>query len=116
MNIQFMTKANNGIPTGEVDWKGRPVYKYRPDYDEMIANATGEEEANALRRAKETMEKMNDGFTFEIVFTAIATHVDPWTCAHPPTWQVLQHPWYRDQHAYWPKEMMIEEIEKTYQN
>lgn len=114
MNIQFMTAERNGTPTGETNWNGEPRYTYKPDYDAMLANATCEEEAEAIRSAEEVMNKYNSGFTFEIVFTAIALSVDPYTCEHTMKWQVLQHPWHRENGKKVSQEAMLKKIEETF--
>ncbi|MBQ1569901.1 MAG: hypothetical protein IIZ78_02160 [Clostridiales bacterium] len=90
MNIQFMTMRNNGIPTGRVDWRGNPVYKYLPNYDEMLKNASCEEERECILSAKDlTDSKLLEGFNFEIVYTAYTS--DGYG---KKKWQFLQHPWY----------------------
>ena len=112
MNIQFMTAERNGIPTGEKNWNGEPKYKYIPDYDDMIANASCKEEAEAINEARKTMERFGEGFAFEIVYTAIAPHVDFYTGERSDRWEVLQHPWYRTENGYYSKESMIKDIEE----
>lgn len=107
MNIQFMTIKDNGIPTGEFNWKGEPQYRYIPDWDKLIEHASCEEEIEAIKKAKELCEKTSfEGFTFEIVFTAIADYVDFNTGKFSKKWQILQHPWYTDK----TKEEMLEDI------
>lgn len=107
MNIQFMTAKENGIPTGEMHWSGKPVYRYIPDFNKMLENASCEEEAKAIENVKEMIEKkLFDGFVFEIVFTAIADHWDFYSGKLGRTWQVLQFPWYDGK----SKEEMLEEI------
>ena len=114
MNIQFMTAEKNGKPTGEKDWAGRPRYTYIPDYDELLKNATCDEERKAIINAKEIMERFGEGFAFEIVYTARSLHVDPYTCEHSLTWQLLQHPWHEDAWTLKKKsrEEMIKDIEE----
>lgn len=114
MNIQFMTAERNGIPTGITNYRGEPGYTYEPDYDAMLANATCEEEAEAIRRAKRVMNRQKGGFAFEIVFTAIALSVDPYTCEHTMKWQVLQHPWHRENGKRVSREVMQKIIEETF--
>lgn len=116
MNIQFMTSEGNGIPTGEKNYRGEPRYRYIPNYDLMIANATCEEEIEAIRQCREILSRHNEGFAFEIVFTAIANSIDPKTCKMTKKWQVLQHPWYEyaDTGIKLSKEEMLERIEKEF--
>lgn len=97
MNIQFMTAEANGIPTGSKDWRGRPTYKYIPNFTLMLKNAKCEEERKAIEETRDFIESgVYDGFTFEIVYTAKALSVDPYTCEHSYKWQMLQHPWHED--------------------
>lgn len=112
MNIQFMTAEKNGVPTGEKDWRGEPRYRYTPDYAEMISHASCEEEIEAIKEAERVMK--NGGFTFEIVFTAKALSIDPHTYESKIKWQVLQHPWYRNNGIYTSKEEMLKDIEETF--
>jgi hypothetical protein len=112
MNIQFMTVEKNGIPTGEKDWKENPRYRYMPDFEEMIANACCEEEAEAIRETENLLKKWDAAFNFEIVYMVYKPAWDP-NKGHTETkWQMYQHPWYRDQNGvYDSKEQMIELIE-----
>lgn len=111
MNIQFMSKENNGIYV-EDNWTGEPTLHYIPNFDELIANASCEEEADKIREIKErfsTDEKFF-AFSFPIVYMA---YRDEWDCSKGwtgrKTWQMLQHPWYYG----CTKEEMIKEIEET---
>ena len=113
MNIQFMTEKKNGFPTDEYDYKGNPIYRFTPNYDEMIANATCEEEIRAICEAEAIMDRIGNGFVYEIVYTAIAPSVDPHTCKRSMKWQVLQHPWYKnDDGTRRSKEEMLKDIEE----
>ena len=110
MNIQFMTAKENGIPTGETNWKGEPRYRYIPNFGKMIENATCDEEIEAIENVREMIERrVFDGFAFEVVYTAVADHCDFNTGKFSKTWQVLQHPWYDGK----SEEEMLEEIKKT---
>ena len=114
MNIQFMTAERNGIPTGEVDWKGEPQYRYIPDFDEMIAGASCEEEADAIREVRDMVndpKHIFDGFTFEIVFMESGPEWDSRKRCTVRKWQMLQHPWYRTHGGiYSTKQQMIDTI------
>lgn len=111
MNIQFMTAEKNGIPTGEFDYKGNERYTYMPDWEEMIANASCEEEAEAIREAEVVIG--SKGLHCEIVFTVFANGRNPDTGRTEKVWQVYQHPWYRTfDGVYDTKEQMLEEIKK----
>lgn len=114
MNIQFMTVEKNGIPTGEANWKGEPQYTYMPNWADMIANASCEEEAEEIREAEKVIERTGRGFAFEIVFTAYLDAFDSKAMKHYKKWQVLQHPWYRTwDGVYDTEEQMINHIRKT---
>lgn len=109
MNIQFMTKEKNGIPTGEYDRSGKQIYLYMPDIEEMVANASCKEEIIAIENMQNFFDAgLFNGFSFEIVYTDIDRHINPCTDESSWTWQVLQHPWYEG----WSKEDMIKEIIK----
>lgn len=114
MNIQFMTKEKNGVPTGEFDWRGEERCRFIPDFEEMIKNASCEDEANAIRETQEWLNKgLFDGFTFEIVFMAYAKAVDFRTGKSTMKWQMMQHPWYRSElGVYETKERMIEDVKR----
>ena len=115
MNIQFMTKEKNGVPTGKIDWRGEEVFKFVPDFEEMIKNASCEEEAKAIRDTQEWLNKgIFDGFTFEIVFMAYARDIDFETGASTMKWQMMQHPWYRSEFGvYETKERMMDDIARV---
>ena len=114
MNIQFMTAAN------AVTTKSGAV-KYLPDFDSLIANASCEEEAEAIRNRVKWYEdrgrKMT--FTFEIVCTAFVKgfrqNLKTGKFEDYEEWQIHQHPWYRSgDGVYWTKEQVVEEIERFY--
>ena len=112
MNIQFMTAEKNGIPTGMNNWRGAPEYKYMPDFDAMIANASCEDEVEAIRETEALMKKWDSAFTFEIVYMAYKPAWNPRKGFTERKWQMYQHPWYRDQDGvYDSEERMIELIE-----
>ena len=110
MNIQFMTKENNGVYVKD-NWTGRPTLNFIPDFDEMIKNASCEEEADKIREIKERHENNKDGlfsgFAFPIVYM---TYKKEWDCfkgwTGKKTWQMMQHPWYHG----CTKEEMLQEI------
>ena len=113
MNIQFMTADTNGIATGEKRWNGQPEYKYIPNYDLMIANASCEEEVEAIQKIRELCK---DGFAFEIVFTIYAKCLNPRTLEWEHGWTIYQHPWYEDEFGNKvSKEEMLKDIEDTIQ-
>lgn len=78
----------------------------------MALAATCEEELEAIESAREMTDKFG-GFSFEIVFTAKALHVDYHTGEHSIIWQVLQHPWYEENGVKWSRERMLAEVEET---
>lgn len=116
MNIQFMTEKN-GIPTGEFDWLGRERLKYVPDFEELVKNASCEEEIEAIRECEERIhDKFFDGFAFSIVYTDYAKtlYLDKQTGKTEMgyKWQVMQHPWYEEEDGRKvSKERMLEDIE-----
>lgn len=115
MNIQFMTKENNGVPTGEFDWTGEERCKFIPDFDEMVKNASCEEEAEAVKKVQTMLnDGIFDGFTFEIVYMAYAKKVDFFTGETKMEWQMMQHPWYRNAEdgTQWTKEEMMDDIKR----
>ena len=107
MNIQFMTSRENGIPTGETDWRGRPRYRYIPNFKLMLRDASCEEERECIRSAKDLIDRgLLDGFPFEIVFTAYTSDG-----FGKKKWQFLQHPWYEDEAGTKRKEWeMVQDI------
>ena len=105
MNIQFMTAEKNGVPTGGTRWSGEPEYRYFPNYDELIANASCEEEIAMLEKSREIM---TEGFVFEIVFTHFGNSYNSVKGIWENRWELLQHPWYED--AYTLRKHTIEEM------
>lgn len=121
MNIQFMTKEANGIPTGEFNWKGEENFLYVPNFEELVKNASCEEEIEAIRKAEEMLKdgRVFKGFTFQIVYMSyeksLKQDFKTGKCEWVMKWQMMQHPWYRTlDGVYKSKEEMIEEIEKMY--
>ena len=112
MNMQFMTIEKNGVPTGRKNYKGEEEYTFMPNWEEMIANASCEEEAEAIREAERIIGER--GFNFEIVYTVYKDGWNPVKGKTGKCWQVYQHPWYRTfEGVYDTKEQMLEEIKKT---
>lgn len=68
--------------------------KYRPNYTELIRNATDEDEREYLRKVR---EHQNDGFAFGIIYTAKQA------CGH---YEIFQHPIYHE-HGKEPTESDI---------
>ena len=116
MNIQFMTKENNGVVVKD-NWTNRDRINYQPNFDELIKNASCDEEKKMLEEAKarymdEKVPMEFRSFAFEIVYTQYADHLDPWTHKWSKRWQLMQHPWYRLGEETKPsKEEMIAIIE-----
>lgn len=119
MNIQFMTKEN---AVKAIDsWTGKETLKYIPDFDELVKNASCEEEVKAIRETEEHFRcSPTLAFTFEIVYMDYAkalvynkeTRKQEWVMK----WQMMQHPWYRSlDGVYATKEEMIEEIERMFE-
>ena len=123
MNIQFMTKEANGIPTGEFDWKGEEKFVYVPNFDELVKNASCEDEIKAIRETEEIMKSgksIYKGFAFEIVYMVytktFVMNLETKKYESVMEWQMMQHPWIRTfEGVYHTKEQMIEEIESMYQ-
>lgn len=113
MNIQFMTKEN--AITVKDNLTGEDKLVYIPNFEELIANASCEEEIEAIREVEERMNSDKwflKGFTFEIVYTKYEKTYDPFTHKWGMKWQIMQHPWYRTyEGVYHTKEQMIEIIE-----
>lgn len=118
MNIQFMTKEN--AITVKDNWTGEDKLVYIPNFDELVKNASCEEEIKAIREIEERMKSGNavfQGFAFEIVYMVYTkalvwdseTKKQEWKMK----WQMMQHPWIRTfDGVYNTKEQMIEEIER----
>ena len=120
MNIQFMGKEN--AVTVKDSWTGEDKFVYVPNFDELVKNASCEEEIKSIR---ETEERMNSGksyfkgFTFQIVYMSYEralvydkeTKKQEWVMK----WQMMQHPWYESVYGVKDtKEQMIEKIEAMY--
>lgn len=116
-NIQFMTKEN--AITVKDSWTGKDVLRYIPNFDELVKNASCEEEVEAIREIEERFNKNPEmyAFVFEIVYMSYEkalvmnweTKKQEWVMK----WQMMQHPWYRtEDNVYATKEEMIEEIER----
>lgn len=120
LNIQFMTKEN-AISVKD-SWSGKDTLVYIPNFDELVKNASCEEEIKAIREIEERMnsgKSIFKGFAFEIVYMVYAkalvmdweTNKQEWKMK----WQMMQHPWIRSfDNVYASKEEMIEEIESLY--
>lgn len=119
MNIQFMTKEN--AVTVKDTWTGEDKLVYVPNFDELVKNASCEEEVKAIRETEERMKSYKSiwqGFAFEIVFMSYerALVLNPETMKQEWTtkWQMMQFPWYRDcKGVYHTKEEMIAEVAKV---
>ena len=119
MNIQFMTKEN--AITVKDSWTGKDTLVYIPNFDELVKNASCEEEIEAIRETEKRIKagKVFKGFTFEIVYMVYEkAFVMNWETGKQEwvmKWQMMQHPWIRDyKDVYKTKEQMIEEIERMY--
>ena len=97
MNIQFMTEAN-AISVKD-DWTGKNKTAYVPNFDELVKNASCEEEVKAIRETETRMtsgKSIFKGFAFPIVYMAYAdtlvfdkeTRKQHWE----KKWQMMQHP------------------------
>ena len=118
MNIQFMTKRN--AITVKDDFTGEDKIVYVPDFEKLIANASCEEEIEAIKKVEEIMtsdKSVFKGFTFEIVYMEYRKTLNLSTCKWETKWQMYQHPWYRTHEGvYHTKEQMIEIIENEKEN
>lgn len=120
MNIQFMTKEN--AITVKDSWTGKDKLVYVPNFEELVKNASCEEEIKAIKEIEERIKSGKSffqGFAFEIVYMAYEkalemnweTKKQEWVMK----WQMMQHPWIRTwDNVYASKEQMIEEIERMY--
>ena len=119
MNIQFMTEEN--AVTVKDSWTGEDKKVYVPNFDELVKNASCEEEVVKIREVEERMKNdkrgLFKGFAFQIVFMSyektlkqdLKTGKIEWVME----WQMLQHPWYRTlDNVFATKEEMIAKIEK----
>lgn len=120
MNIQFMGQEN--AVAVKDSWSGEDKFVYVPDFDELVKNASCEEEIAAIREVEERIKSGRScfkGFTFRIVYMSYEkalvynkeTRKQEWVMK----WQMLQHPWHE---TVWgvkdPKEQMIAKIEAMY--
>ena len=114
-NITFMTPEKNGIPTGKKNWKGEPEYVYLPDFDEMIKNASCEEEVQGIKEVMDMVHKgIMDGFAFEVVYMVYTERWDGLKGGFTGEmcWQMFQHPWYVEgfNATHVEKQRIIDEI------
>jgi hypothetical protein len=113
-----MTKEN--AITVKDSWTGKDTQVYVPNFDELVKNASCEEEIKAIREIEERMKSRKSiykGFAFEIVYMSYEkafvynreTKKQEWVMK----WQMMQHPWIRTwDGVYATKEEMIKEIEE----
>lgn len=115
MNIQFMTEKN--AITVKDSWTGKDTLAYVPNFDELVKNASCEEEVKAIREIEERFNKNPKfyAFAFEIVYMVYEkalvmnreTKKQEWVMK----WQMMQHPWIRTADGvYASKEEMIQKI------
>ena len=116
MNIQFMTKEN--AITVKDNWTWQDTLRYIPNFDELVKNASCEEEVKAIREIEERFKQKPEwyAFTFEIVYMSYEkalvmnkeTRKQEWVMK----WQMMQYPWHRTyEGVYATKEEMIAKIE-----
>lgn len=117
MNIQFMSKEN--AVTVKNGWSGEDELVYIPNFDELVENASCEEEVKAIREIEERMKSRKaifKGFAFPIVYMRYEKALDynketkkqEWCMK----WQMMQHPWYETVYGVKDtKEQMIKKIE-----
>ena len=120
MNIQFMTKEN--AVTVKDGWTGKDKLVYVPNFDELVKNASCEEEIKAIREIEERMKSRKGslkGFAFPIVYMSYEkalvydkeTKKQEWVTK----WQMMQHPWHETVYGVKDtKEQMIAKIEAMY--
>ena len=120
MNIQFMSKEN--AVTVKDNWTGKDTLVYVPNFDELVKNASCEDEVKAIREVEERMSSGKSwfkGFTFQIVYMSYEkalvynkeTKKQEWVTK----WQMMQHPWHESIYGVKDtKEQMIEKIEAMY--
>lgn len=109
MNIQFMTEEN-AIHI-------KDTVRYVPNFEEMIKNASCDEEIEVIKYAEERIKKNGFyGFVFKIVYMSYEkalvynreTKKQEWVMK----WQMMQYPWIKSgDGVYRSKEQMIQEIE-----
>lgn len=121
LNIQFMTKEN--AITVKDNWSGEDKLVYIPNFDELVKNASCEEEIKAIRDIERRIKegKLFHGFAFEIVYMryekALVYNKETKKQEWVMKWQMMQHPWIRTlEGVYHTKEQMIEEIGAMYKN
>lgn len=117
-NIQFTTKEN--AITVKDNWTGKDTLMYVPNFDELIRNASCEEEIKAIKEVEERIKSNKfKGFTFQIVYMSYEKALDynretkkqEWVMK----WQMMQYPWIRTEDGiYNTKEQMIQKIEAMY--
>ena len=90
-----------------------------PDFEELVRNASCQEEIDAIREIEATLNNKKScfkGFFFQIVYMVYTkalvynskTHKQEWV----EKWQMCQHPWIRSYDGvYRAKEEMIHQIE-----
>lgn len=117
MNIQFMTEKNAKIIKDP--WTGEDKTVYVPDFEELVRNASCQEEIDVIRETEATLNNKKScfkGFFFQIVYMVYAkalvynskTRKQEWV----EKWQMCQHPWIRSYDGvYKAKEEMIHQIE-----
>ena len=117
MNIQFMTEKNAKIIKDS--WTGEDKTVYIPDFEELVKNASCQEEIDAIRETEAMLNNEKsyfEGFLFQIVYMVYAkaleydskTHKREWV----EKWQMYQHLWIRSYNGvYKTKEEMIHQIE-----
>lgn len=120
MNIQFMTEAN--AVTVKDGWTGKDTFVYIPNFDELVKNASCEEEIKAIREIEARTNSRKGyfkGFTFQIVYMSYEkalvynkeTKKQEWV----NKWQMMQYPWHETIYGVKDtKEQMIEKIEAMY--
>ena len=118
VNIQFM-KEENAVKVKD-SWSGKDKLLYVPDFDELVKNASCEEEIAAIRDVEERIKKgFFKGFPFQIVYMSYEkafvynreTGKQEWVMK----WQMMQHPWSQSYYGVKEsKERMIKEIERHY--
>ena len=103
LNIQFMTEEN--AVTVKDSWTGKDTLVYVPNFDELVKNASCEEEIKAIRATEERMKSGKSifkGFAYQIVYMAYETALlfDKETGKQEwgKKWQMMQHPWIRTAH------------------
>ena len=127
MNIQFMTEEQSKMIKGIT---GREEKVYLPDWAALAANASCEEEYEAIIECAENEKRYIEegkeflaGFAFPVIYT-IKTDVDElvrdeetgrYKQIRVNKWTVYQHPWYRTGSSIdtrVSKEEVIKAIEK----